>query len=386
MIFTGAIIYKIVLNETNSKILGFLISLLCSVNSYNIKIHSFGFEFALFTFLLFLNLYIFIYKDNLNVIDLLLPNLLILTRIEGIVIYPLVIYRLIHNYKININKIYYYILPFILLIFYIFFSLYYYNQILPQSIVSKKAYNVIFPVISLDKNLFENFHQRLNIVKEFLGSMLFPILRLGTEPYTFYTYKLDINKAGNFLLNSNQKLLNYFLLLNIIILIYYYKKKKIMNLYLFVYIYFYFFFVLYTIRVESWYLPPLITSYLLFYTLGTYFLSKLIIDFIKDKIYFKYLDKFIIITTSIFVIIFIGKNYYLVNQKKFPFDEYRGIIYSPGMRDKVEIERYLAYKDAVKILQKNQISGEIASPEIGVLGFIITKEIYLIYLVYVLKM
>ncbi|GIX41469.1 MAG: hypothetical protein KatS3mg129_1202 [Leptospiraceae bacterium] len=369
---TGIIIYRIVYKETNSIILSFLISLLCSINSYNIKIHSYGFEFALFTFLLFLNIYIYLYKENYNLLDLILPSLLILTRIEGIVIYPLVYYRLFYGIKNKKYKIHYFILPVILVFLYIIFAKFYYDQILPQSINSKKAWKELFPVYPLDKDFLNNFRDRVLIVNEFWGSMLAPILRYGTEPATFIVYKLDINKAGNFLLNSNKSLLNYYIFINLFFLYYFYKNKNLVKLYLFIYTYFFFLFVFYTIRAESWYLPPLLISYLLLYSLGTYFLLKEIINRISQYISLKYVNQIILVLSSIFVILMLGKNYYLINRNKYPFDEYRGILYSPGMRDKVEIERFLAYKDAIEILKKNHIKGEIASPEIGVMGFYYT--------------
>jgi hypothetical protein len=229
---TGIIIYKIINKETNSHVISFLISLLCSVNSYNIKIHSYGFEFSLFTFLLFLNIYIFLYKDYYNIYELILPNLLILTRIEGIVIYPLVIYRLFTEYRKKKLKIYHFFYPFIIVILYTTFAYFYYDQILPQSINSKKAYQELFPMFPLGKDIIINIHQRIYIVKEFWGSTISPILRYGTEPATFIIYKIDIHKAGNFLLNSNTKLLYYFIFINIFLIYYFYKNNKIIIFYL----------------------------------------------------------------------------------------------------------------------------------------------------------
>lgn len=106
-------------------------------------------------------------------------------------------------------------------------------------------------------------------------------------------------------------------------------------------------FVYYTIRVEFWYFPPLIKSYLLFLCIGTYFLLQLILNYIGR--FLKAMPKKFLLHAFmiIFIILWIGKNFYVINENKRPFDEFRGIIYPPGMRDKVEWERYFAYKDAI---------------------------------------
>lgn len=368
--FIGYLVYLISHTFVDSKFISFLISLLISVNSFSIRIYSQGFEFALFTFLIFANLYLLFNSQNnfQKILSLFLPNFLILTRIEGIFIYPLVFIILYYWIRKKYIPFWYAFFPFIF-IFYAVFSYFYYDQILPQSIYSKKAYQEIFPVYPLSKDLSEQFSQRLFIVKQFWSTSLSPILRFGTEEATLLLNQYPY-KPGNFFLNRNSILLNYSIIISIFLIYKFYKNKRFLELYYFMYIPFFIIFVFYTIRVEYWYFPPLLSTYLFFLSIGTYYLFDVVFEYLGK--YLKIQNKKIYILNFImfiFLLLWLGKNFYIINLKSFPFDEYRGIIYSPGMRDKVEWERYLVYKDTIHFLKENHIKGEIAAYEIGVMGF-----------------
>ena len=366
---TGWVIYLIVKTITESDFLSFWIVLLVSINSYIIRIHSYGFEFALFTFLIFFNLYLFFNSKTQfeKHIALILPNILILTRIEGVFIYPLVLIKLYQWLKKKWILPIHIFLPFLFVI-YVIFSFFYYDQILPQSIYAKRDFQRLFPLFSLSENMLENLSQRQFIVKEFLYSAFFPILRYGTEEATFLLEKYSYTPV-NFLFNRNTSLLNYSILLAIVVIYFFFIKKRFLELYYFFYIPFFLIFVFYTIRVESWYFPPLIVSYLLFLCIGTYFLLEIILNLIEKYYKIPYRKFISHIFMFIFILSWISKNFYVINQKTRPFDEFRGILYPPGMRDNVEWERYFVYKDTIDFLKKNQLKGTIASPEIGVMGF-----------------
>ncbi|MFN3605335.1 MAG: hypothetical protein ACK4UJ_11565 [Leptonema sp. (in: bacteria)] len=371
LVLNSSFVFKISHQFTNSTLISFFITLLISVNSYSIRTLSQGFEFGLFTFLMFANVYLLLnantnYKKN---IALILPNLLLLTRIEGIFIYPLAFVMLYIWHREKKIKNYQILLPFLFL-FYLIFSYYYYNGFLPQSIHSKKFYKEFFPVFPLSDDFFENIRQRLYVVYQFLYTALFPILRYGTEQITFELEKYPY-KSGNFFLNSNSSLLNFSFLLTFVVLYNLYKKKKLLEIYYFAYIPFFLAFVFYTIRIEFWYLVPVISVYLLFLSIGGYLLIDLVLNFLSN--FFRvinnnkiYIRNFIMI---FFLFLWFDKNFYMINKNILPFDSYRGILYPPGSRDKVEWERYFAYKETIDFLNKNHIKGEIATFEVGVLGF-----------------
>lgn len=365
LICMGPVFYLVILTLTKDKIISLLSSLVICINSYNVRIYSQGFEAALFTFLFFLCLLLLYYKKY--PLGYLLAGLLPLVRAEGVFIFALIACLAIYRKQLNKSMF----LAFIFPAAWLLFSVLYYEQFLPQSIMAKKMFMKYQPLIVLLRSNPQNssIDIGLTILQGTWDILLKPALLINSEPGIVtmgYPYK-----PGNFLFAKKLQLIYAFIFSFLISGIAFWRDKKLDKMIFYGYVAFFPVFIIYTLRVEFWYLPIWNVSIFVLVFSGFYNIKNISdFKFIKNKKF-----EWVVFSITVFIIILFGlKNFYVINDGSKFGDKYRGKIYVPAYADKGEFDRFNAYKNvALNHVEKNK---SILTNEVGVFGFFYRGEIH----------
>ncbi|PJZ70205.1 hypothetical protein CH373_12715 [Leptospira perolatii] len=360
----SALIYAIVKLLVSDRLVALCSTALVCWNSYNIRIYSQGFEALLFS-LVFLGSIYFLYIRKYE-FGFLLAGIAPLVRPEGIFLVPVLFYFLVRRKKLPLQILYYLVIPAL----YSIYAIFVYGQIVPQSVLAKKAF---FELGLNSVGEPSEIKPDLKIAWIHLAGiwdiLLKPILLINGEAgVRLLGYP---NRLGNFFLSKGNQLL-YSILFLYLIAIYYFLKKEgwrgFEKLSFLSYPFFFVFFLLYSVRVEFWYVPLANSSILLLFCIGPIVFVRLGSVWWERIRNAKTLRTVYRVIFLFVFLLFADKNLYVLNKGTHPYDELRGPIYVPAYRDKDEFERYLGYRKAAFLLE-GDVQGRVFTNEVGVFGY-----------------
>ncbi len=336
-----------------------LIVLTVSVNSYNIRIYTQGFEAALFTVIIFAG--VFYAVTSKEIPAAMLAGLSLLVRPEGVYLIAVTFTVLLFQRKLTRKYAAVLIFP----VIYAVFAYLMYGQILPQSVAAKQAYQELG--MSAHSSFAAN-GQELNRFFVLLGLwdiLLKPVLLMNSEAGIKL---LDLPRMpGNFLFSGGNTVLIAMLFFTAYFAWKDFRQKQLRHLALIGYVYFLFVFLLIVKQTEFWYIPVWNTSALILLMAGSY----LVLKDICTRLVKNESRRFSVIALifSVISLLMVGKTAFYLNEGKRPYDDLRGIIYSPGWRDFDEFERYLGYKYSAEKLNQENPDGILMTNEVGILGY-----------------
>ncbi|MCP5494529.1 MAG: hypothetical protein H7A23_08215 [Leptospiraceae bacterium] len=361
ILLNAFLFFYIVLEITENYAISVAITFLLSVNSYSIRIYSQGFESCLFITFFFLGL-LLLQREKYKSI-MIITSLIPFVRPEGIILSIIVLPYLLFRRKLNFKLILIYsAIPFL----WILFSLFLYSSIVPQSIVAKyylQKYDPMYEIYGKNTNLIDNLKLTFDYIKEIWNIILKPVILYNAEPGVKFLYIIN-DRLGNFFLRSGNELLLTIIFMLFFVPIYLYRKRKFFSTVYYTYVPFFIIFLGYSKALSPWYIPIWIISCLLLLNTGFYLLATLLIKYIKKP--------GVYILSFTVILLFLGKNLYFYNDYKYEWQKGFGKFYAPAHWDKIEYNRFNAYKNAAIYLNK-QSQGTVAMHEVGFFGFYYTN-------------
>lgn len=365
----GPLFYLIALDLTENRLVALATSLVICVNSYNVRIYSQGFEALSFVVVFFLCVYLFMHARYKSAIFL--ASIAPLIRPEGIWLSVIGVILLLSRpgFRKEFRKEFlaiYAAVP----VGWILFSVSYYGHFLPQSMQAKRADMILRPVIPLGASFGERIEAGLIGLKGIWHVLIKPVLLTNGEAGVAMMEDLPY-KAGNFFLSGGDQILYAMVIVAIIAglrLLYTSDWRRVLY---FSYTVFLAVFIVYTIRLEFWYLPIFVCSALLLIVTGFYQLFSALADFVRGRDFALGSVWPGVLATAAGLLVaglMLGKNIYIVNDGTRKYDEARGTLYVPAHRDNVEFERYFGYLRAARILNEHP-AGMAMANEIGVFGY-----------------
>lgn len=358
---SAPLFFGIIQELTESDFVSQMGALLLSINAYNLKVYSQGFEGALFVFGFMAGLYL-IFKKRFATAGLLAGGLPFV-RPEGILLSaPFLFFLWMHFRAAGSHGVravarplaLYALLPIIwlLLAFFLF------GQIFPQSVEAKRMEALWNPKLEPFKSLSGRFDYILQIWSWLLRPAVTRTVELAVLHDTSIDYSTNKYLSGG-------PFLALALIASFIAGVFALKGKRY-GLWYFAYLPFFLVFLFATLRVELWYLPLWNVSAWLLLICGHYWiLTAAERRFLSN---WKWGQMAVLTLMLALGLSFVFKNFYLINGGTRPFDHMRGLLYVPGARDSDEFERYLAYKKAAEVMNDWK-PGTVLTNEIGVFGF-----------------
>lgn len=356
----GPLFYRIGLDLTARRPAALAIAALSVLSSYNIRIYSQGFEAALFVVLLFSG-FALIVRGRFTAAAV-IAGLLPFVRPEGVWLSVPLFAALLLRRGFSIRTLSLYaVWP----LFWIVFSLAWYGQVMPQSVASKKiqmelGMNLITPVSG-----WARVETGFVVLQGLWDMLLKPVLLYTVEPGVFTLP--DIGKPGNSFLKGNLALA---IAAAFLVIVLRKVRTRPLEVSYISYIPFFLLFVLYTLRLEFWYLP--VWNISVYLTLAAGFTIGL--DWAFSRWKSPWAARIVTALAIGFAGLLIAKNTFVLNRGTRPFDAMRGPLYAPAERDSVEFERFLGYKRAAERI--NALGpGSVIANEIGTFGFYYQGEV-----------
>jgi len=373
LLLSGPLFYVTALELTKNRFASVVIALLLCVNSYDIRIHSQGFESALFVLLLFAGFYCVLHERFL--IGGLIAGILPLVRPEGIWLsVPFFVMLFVKVRRDGIKKsdwpvpVVYGIFPFLWLLFAVF----YYGQLLPQSVIAKRDLFYISPPLPIGDTFLSRISTSLLFLKGIWSILLKPVLLYNGEAGLLMLPDLPYRPGNGFLSGGNSMLFAIFFFY-LFFIFRFRREKRLELIFYFSYPVFYLFFMMYSLQVNFWYLPVWNVSVLFLLLAGFYSVFEFLYRLIEPKLpadpIWKRSASFLPVAVFCVIgLLFLFKNVFILNDRSRPWDEERGAVYVPAFKDGDEFERRAGYRDAAKVFETLP-PGVVMANEIGVFGF-----------------
>lgn len=361
----GPLFYLVARDLVDNPLVALATSLVICLASYNIRIYSQGFEALSFVVVFFWCARSFLHGRY--ELAILLASLAPLIRPEGIWLSVIGAIVLLSRRVFRWRFVPLYgAIP----LSWLAFSIPYYGHFLPQSMQAKQADMILRPVIPLGATLADRLSAGWEGLHGIWHVLLKPVLLTNGEAGVAMMQDLPY-KAGNFFLSGGDAIFYAMVIVLIVALIRLHMTGDWLRVLYYSYTIFLAVFIVYTIRLEFWYVPIFLCSALLLIVTGFYHLFTGIGEFVSSRDFAlgaRWPGVSALVASLLVALLMLGKNNYVLNTGERAFDEVRGAVYVPAHRDFVEFERYFGYRRAAEILNERP-AGMAMANEIGVFGY-----------------